>query len=210
LSSNAALVGSPPRQFITALVNGGTSLDESFLQLACAWSRPDMSRAMLDALASVPTVREREQAAWLLKRVLAVEHSAEAIDRVLDTEEDAQVRRWLVEALERLALGADFGWDQLGPVVTLLAGERQPVLRSGLALLLSTLPWRPGNTPLLEELLLHDDHEVVSAGAYTLARHPDAVLTLQPTTLDHLRAHPNPMMRHCATLLEASIRRIRP
>src|SRR5262249_23287353 len=105
LSSDAALVGSPPAELTAALIRGDATLDQPFLDLARAWSRPEMSRAMLDALAAAETVDEREQAAWLLKTVLAVEHAPEAIARVLDTRDDAQVRRWLVEALERLVFG---------------------------------------------------------------------------------------------------------
>ena len=206
LTGDAALTGAPPPRLIAVLTEDNTTLDEPLLHLVRAWSRPEMSRALLDALIAAPTVDARRQAGWLLKSVLAVEHRGEAIDRVLDTDEDAEVRRWLIEALERFVFGDALGWDELDPVVTALAGERAGVLRAGLALLLSTLPWRASNTALLEPLLLDDCHEVVSAAAHTLARHPEAVATLPPETLDRLRVHTNAMMRRCAAVLEASLR----
>jgi hypothetical protein len=205
-TGGAALTGAPPPRLIAVLTEDNTTLDEPLLHLVRAWSRPEMSRALLDALIAAPAVDTRRQAGWLLKSVLAVEHRGEAIDRVLDSDEDAEVRRWLIEALERFVFGDALGWDELDPVVTVLTGERAGELRAGLALLLSTLPWRASNTALLEPLLLDDCHEVVSAAAYTLARHPEAVATLPPETLDRLRVHTNAMMRRCAAVLEASLR----
>ena len=206
LTGDAALTGPPPPRLIAVLTEDNTTLDEPLLDLVRTWSRPEMSRALLDALIAAPAVDTRRQAGWLLKSVLAVEHRGEAIDRVLDTGENAEVRRWLIEALERFVFGHALGWDELDPVVTVLAGESAGELRAGLALLLGTLPWRASNTALLEPLLLDDNHEVVSAAAHTLARHPDAVATLAPETLDRLRVHANPMMRQSAALLDASLR----
>ena len=109
------------------------------LNLARAWSRVEMSRAMLDALAGAVGSEDKEQAAWLLKTVLAAEHRGEAIERVRWREE-AQVWRWLLEGLERLMFGAVVGWTEPRPVVERLV-EGAPALRS-VAGLLSALPWR--------------------------------------------------------------------
>jgi hypothetical protein len=207
LNSGARLDGPPPGRLITALIEGADAVDPTLLNLARAWSRPDMSRAMLDALPAAATPDQKEQIAWLLKTVLAVEHSGEAIGRVLDSEEQPQVRRWLLEAVERMTFAGALGWDQLLPVVSLLGRERDPALRAGLASLLVALPWRPSNVLLIAPLLLDDNYEVVSAAAHTLAQHPDDARKLDTGILDHLRSHGNPMMKASASLLEQSIRR---
>jgi hypothetical protein len=192
---------------IVAAIASPVFPQQSVLNLLRAWSRPEMSRAVLDALHAATTDHESERVAWLLKTVLAVEHSAEAVDRILDSAENAQVRRWLAEGLERLVLAGSLDWEQVGVVISVLAQEHQPTLLTALASLLGALPWRAGNIVLLEPLLLHPDHEVVSAVAHTLARHPETALQLDLKILDHLRAHSNPMMRHSAKILDESIHR---
>jgi hypothetical protein len=207
LRSGASLEGAPPGQFVAALVESGPETEPALLNLARAWSRVEMSRAMLDALSGAATCDEKEQVAWLLKTVLADEHCGEAIDQVLDSHEEPQVRRWLLEALERMTFAGVLGWEQLEPVVSVLASEREPVLRAGLAGLLTALPWRASNAQLLEPLLLDDHYEVVSAAVHTLARYPEAARTLDAKILAHLRAHANPMVRQSVAVLEESIRR---
>jgi hypothetical protein len=88
--------------------------------------------------------------ARLLKTVLAAEHYQEAVDRIVDKNEDAQVRRWLLEGLERMTFAGPLGWNELDRVVSYLAGQSNPILRTGLASLLGALPWRPTNVLLLE------------------------------------------------------------
>jgi hypothetical protein len=205
--SSSPLAGPPPAQLIAAAVASPLFPDDSILNLVRAWSRPEMSRAALDALRALSTEQERERVAWLLKAALAVEHSTEAINRVLDHSENVQLRRWLLEGLERLAAAGSLGWEQLDAVIDSLAGEHHPALLSALASLLGTLPWREANLSLLEPLLHHSDYEVVSAAASTLARHPNAALRLDRKWIDHLRVHSNPMMRHSGEILDQAIRR---
>lgn len=206
LHSGASLDGPPPRQLIAALIENGPAIDEPLLNLARAWSPLEMSRTMLDQLSALQAPHQREQVAWLLKTVLALEHSGEAIDLVLNVHEQPEVRSWLVEGLERMAFAGSLGWDQLEPVISCLAAERDPVLRVRLASLLTALPWRGENVRLLDPLLLDDNHEVVSAAAHTLARRPDAIRSLAPQVLSHLRSHLNLAIRQSAALLDKSLR----
>lgn len=206
LNSAASLDGPPPRQLISALIECGPATDQSLLNLARAWSRPEMSRAMLDELRGASTPGQKEQAAWLLKTVLASEQSREAIEQVLDKDEDGQVRRWLLEGLERITFGGGLGWNELTEVVSSLAGEPHPALRAGLASLLTALPWRPENAALLEPLLLDENQEVVSAAVHTLARHREAAQAVDPEILARLRVHASPIIRESATVLDESIR----
>lgn len=203
MSSSAPLAGAPPAQLLSAIIMPTGLPHASILNLARAWSRPEMSRATLDALRRTTNARERARLAWLLKMVLAAEHGAEAIDLVKDGGENDEVRLWMLEATERLVFGGSLGWTQLADVVAMLAGSRNPTLRSKLPSLLMALPWRPENILLLEPLLLEDDPDVVSAAAHTLAGHPDAVRQLRPATLERLRHHSNPRMRHGGAELDA-------
>jgi hypothetical protein len=207
LRSAAPLTGTPPPALISAVAAGEANLHPPLLNLARAWSRPEMSRAALDAFHGAKASREREELAWLLKTVLAVEHSPEVIERVRDGAEDVQVRRWLLEGLERLAFGGSLGWAELGGVVDTLANERAGALREALASLLMALPWRPENGRLLAPLLRDPDPIVVAAAAHTLAGHPDTVRELDPDLLQDLRRHANPLINHVAAELDNALKR---
>jgi hypothetical protein len=207
LHSPKSLLGEPPAQLLSAVMSPIGLPTASILNLARAWSRPEMSRATLDALRRAADLRERERLAWLLKTVLAAEHGREAIKWVMDDAENDEVRRWIFEAIERLVFGGHLGWDELADVVTMAAGSRHATLRAALSALLTALPWRSANIHLLEPLLNDADPDVVSAAAHTLAGHPDAVRQLQPRTLEELRRHTNPRIRHGAAELDASLRR---
>ncbi|HEY6392101.1 MAG TPA: hypothetical protein VIX89_12530 [Bryobacteraceae bacterium] len=206
LGSSCPLTGVPPPELLQAMTVGAGLPDDSLLNLARAWSRAEMSRAALDALHRSATAQDKERFAWLLKTVLAVEDAPEAIVCVLDSAEDARVRRWVLEGLERLAFGGFLGWEQLDSVVAALALERTPALRLGLASVLMALAWRPDNVHLLEPLLSDSHAEVVTAAARTLQGHPDAVRRLNPDVLDRLRIHTNPWIRHSAQELDEALR----
>ena len=164
-----------------------------------------MSRAMLDKLPIASTPQQKEQVAWLLKTVLAAEHSQEAVDRILDKNEDPQVCRWLLEGLERMTFAGPLGWNELDRVVSYLIGQ---------SIQFSEWDWRrywprclgtSTDVSILEPFLFDENWEVVSAAAYTLAGHPDAVRALDTKVFDHLRAHSNPIMRRSAAVLGAPL-----
>jgi len=207
LRSDVQLAGPPPPALLSGIALGEARLHQPLLDLARAWSRPEMSRAALDAFHAAEAARERQELAWLLKTVLAVEHSPEVIARVHDDTEDMQVRRWLVEGLERLACGGALGWDELGVVVDTLAGEGSSSLREALASLLMTLPWRRENERLLATMLRDPDPIVVAAAAHTLAGYPDAVRDLDTRLLQYLRQHQNPLINQAVGELDAALKR---
>ena len=181
-------------------------MSEDLLGVARAWSRPKMSRALLDALAVLESDREREHTAWLLKRTLAVEHAAEVIAIVVDVDEDPQVRSWLIEGLERLAHD-ELGWHELGRVVSALTAERDSLLRSRLATLVGELPWRTTSLAIVEPLLLDDNRETVSTAASVLARHPDAAARVDPAIMERLRTSQVSGLRFSAKILDEAVRR---
>jgi hypothetical protein len=206
LRSDIELCGPPSPRLVKLLIESGTSIHGSLIDLVRAWSRLDMSGALLDALPHAATADQREQVAWLLKTALAMEHSDRAIEIVLDNDEPSQVRRWLLEGLERLVREGVVDVQRLVPIVSLLAAAQEPTLRAALPSFVGALPWSAASASALALLLEDDDHEVVSAAAETLAWHPDAVLTLDSRLLDRLRTHPNPMMQRSAMVLEGALR----
>jgi hypothetical protein len=205
LAASIPLTGRPPAQLLAAIALPAGLPAEPVLDLARAWQRPDMSGAALDELRDSTDSAIRERFAWLLKTVLAQEHASRAIAVLLDQSEAAQVRRWLLEGIERLVFSQSLGWSQLADVVTMLASAEAPVLRAGLAGLLSALPWRARSQQILESLLSDADAEVVAAAGHTLAGHPDAVRSLPSGVLENLRTHTNPLVRYVAAELDAAM-----
>jgi hypothetical protein len=203
LTSSAPLQGQPPDQLLHAITLHTSLPAASILNLARAWSRTEMSRATLDALSRSTLARER--LAWLLKTVLAPEHSDEALRVILDPAEDVQVRMWMLEAVERLALGGVIDWEAMAPVVAALSESPDLLLRSALPSLLMALPWRPSNLGILEALLRDTDPGVIAAAAQVLTGHPEAVRQLDPQTLDGLRRHAVAGVRDFAARLDATM-----
>lgn len=207
LRSDAPLTGEPPAALLSAVAEGEAHRNPALVDLARAWSRPEMSRAALAAFKDATSAGERAELSWLLKTVLAVQQSDEAIARVCDEAEDVQVRRWLVEALQRLAVEGELGWAELAGVVGTLAEDHTVALREGLASLLTALPWRPENVRLLAPLLLDSDPIVVAAAGHTLAGYPAAVRELDARILEKLRGHASLLVRHVAAELDEALER---
>jgi hypothetical protein len=207
LRLDAPLTGSPPSALISAFAQGEAHLHPPLLSLARAWPRSEMSRAVLDALHEAKDEREKEELAWVLKRVLAAEHSPEVIRLVRSAAESVEVRRWLLEGLERLAAGGALGWTELGVVVEALAEDRAASMREALASLLMTLPWRDENEALLAPLLRDPDPVVVASAARTLAGYPDAVRRIDPDLLQDLRRHGSPLINRAAADLDQALER---
>jgi hypothetical protein len=200
-----SMLGAPPNGLIRAIADGPSNDDQPLLNVACAWSRVDMSRAVLEALRGEADPARSERLAWLLKSVLATEHSTEAIAIVLDRGHSVDVRIWLAEGLERLVLGGALSWSDLDRVVDELESSHAAGLRARAASLFLSLPWRDGIAGRLAAMLDDPDSEVVAAAAHTLAMRPAAASTIAPKVIEQLRNHRDAWVRQIASELFAAI-----
>jgi len=186
-ASDEPFTGPPPAGLLRAIARGPHAGGEPLLTVARAWSRPEMSRAALDALLAESDPESRAQLAWLVKHVLDAAHAPEVIAMVLDPQHPPEVRSWLVEGLERLVRGGALSWAELDPVVRHVERSEHPGLRIRVPSLLETLPWHDGNVPVLAALLDDADREVVLSAAHTLSMYPEAMSRLDPQRRERVR-----------------------
>lgn len=198
--------GPPPTEFIAAITSWPHEAHEALLNVAMAWSRPEMSRALLDALAAVEA-DDQADVAWFLKRALAAEHAAEAIAFARDPSRPAAARSWIVEGLEALARGGAIGWPELGSLLQELSVEPAAQLRHRVPGLVAALDWRQESRHILERGLRDSDVDVIAAAAHVLATHPEAAQQLDSELLAALRRHDNARVRAAVQRLDEALSR---
>ena len=191
------LRGPPPAELIDALMEQPPPGAEPLLALARRYERAPLSAALLERLRGARDPGTRAQAAWLLKGVLAEEHRADAIELAGAENESPQVRRWLVEALDRLAFAAAAGGDELGELVERLARHEHPALREGAVGLLTSLPRTDRSTALLVRLL-GDRDPLVAAGAARALGGPPGSRVVEEHTRAALLDHSSAEVRQAA------------
>ncbi len=180
----------PPTTFTAALQAVDYNADRPVFELARQWDRDPLCHALITALRAEPDTRLREHAAWLLKH-LASPSSWKAIADLARSEDEAvQLRRWLLEALDRLAAGRAIGWRELGDVVTAIAKHPDPSLRDGVVGILVSLDRSEEKRRLLLEILRSDDDEVVLASAVN-ALAGALPMELDPSLVERLLGHPS-------------------
>ena len=201
------LRGAPPAAFIAAITSWPYEAQEALLNVAMAWSRPEMSRALLDALA-VAEPDDQADVAWFLKRTLAHEHAAEAIAFARDAARPAAARSWLVEGLEALARGGAIGWRELGSLVEELIVEPAAQLRYRVPGLVAALDWRQESRLILERALRDSEVDVIAAAAHVLATHPEDARQLDHELLAALRRHGNVRVRTAIQRLDEAVSQV--
>lgn len=184
------LQGRPPPTFVAALANIDYDAEGAVFELARAWEREPLSLALVAALRSEPDARQREHTAWLLKH-LASGAQVKAIGEVAKSDDDStQTRRWLLEALDRLAAGRSIEWKDVGDVVAALARHPDSTLRDGVVGLLVSLDRSDEKRRALLDILRDDDDEVVLASAVNALANVLPV-ELDPAVVERLLGHPS-------------------
>jgi hypothetical protein len=203
------LLGTPPSTFVAALATVDYNADVPIFGLARAWEREPLCRALIASLRSETDMRLREHSAWLLKH-LAAPSSWKAIAEIASSDEEpGQLRRWLLEALDRLAAGRAIGWRELGDLVTSLAKNPDSSLRDGVVGILVSLDRSDEKRKLLLEILRSDDDEDVLASAV------NALASVLPMDLDavvgeRLLGHPSPLVQRSVKDLVERMKQTRP
>jgi hypothetical protein len=184
----------PPPTLVAALSTVDYDAEGAIFELARAWDREPLCHALIASLRSEADPRVREHSAWLLKHLAAPSSWKAIADLAKSEEEPSQLRRWLLEALDRLAAGRAIGWRELGDVVTTVAKNPDPSLRDGVVGILVSLDRSEEKRRLLLEILRADDDEVVLASAV------NALASVLPMDLDQelmnrLLGHPSPRVQ---------------
>jgi hypothetical protein len=196
----------PPPTLVAALASVDYDADNSVFELARAWDREPLCHALIASLRSESEPRLREHSAWLLKHLAAPSSWKAIADLARSDEEPVQLRRWLLEALDRLAAGRAIGWRELGDVVSMVARHSDASLRDGVVGILVSLDRSDEKRRLLLEILRADDDEIVLASAVN-ALASVLPMELDPGLVDRLLSHPSPrVQRSVRDLIERAKR----
>lgn len=188
----------PPPTLVAALSSVDYDAEGAVFELARAWDREPLCHALIASLRSESDVRLREHSAWLLKHLAAPSSWKAIADLAKSEDEPAQLRRWLLEALDRLAAGRAIGWRELGDLVTTLAHDPDASLRDGVVGILVSLDRSEEKRRLLLEILRDDTDEVVLASAV------NALASVLPMDLDQELM--NRLLGHSSPRVQRSVR----
>ena len=184
------LTSVPPPALVHALQTVDYDADRPVFDLARQWEREPLCHALIASLRGEPEARLREHAAWLLKHLAAPSSWKAIADLARSEDEGIQLRRWLLEALDRLAAGRGIGWRELGDVVTLMSKHSDASLRDGVVGILVALDRSDEKRRLLLDILRADDDEVVLASAVD-ALAGALPVELDPNLVERLLGHPS-------------------
>jgi hypothetical protein len=184
----------PPPALVAALANVDYDAEGAIFDLARAWDREPLCHALIAALRSETDMRVREHSAWLLKHLAAPSSWKAIADLARSDDEPVQMRRWLLEALDRLAAGRAIGWRELGDVITAVARHPDASLRDGVVGILVSLDRSDEKRRLLLDILRADDDEIVLASAVN-ALASVLPMELDPGLVDRLLGHPSPRVQ---------------
>ena len=184
------LRGRPPLELLMALTHLDYDVEAPIFDVARSWEREPISRALIAALRDEPEPKLREHGAWLLKHLGAANAWPALAELVSNEEEATSVRRWLLEAIERLVASRAIDWKEVGDLVQLLLRHPDPSLRDGSVGIVAALGRSDDKRRVLLEILRTDDDEVVLASAVH-ALTSVLPIDLDPTVAGRLLEHPS-------------------
>ena len=184
----------PPPALVAALASVDYDVEGGVFDLARAWDREPLCHALIASMRAENDARAREHSAWLLKHFAAPSSWKAIADLARSDAEPMQLRRWLLEALDRLAAGRAIGWRELGDVVTSVSRHPDASLRDGVVGILVSLDRSDEKRRLLLDILRDDDDEVVLASAVN-ALASVLPMELDPGLVERLLGHPSPRVQ---------------
>ncbi|MCL2724285.1 MAG: hypothetical protein FWD69_07600 [Polyangiaceae bacterium] len=188
------LSDTPPPALLQALSAVDDDIDSPVIALARAWDREPLCNALLSALRAEEDVSRREHYAWLLKHLAAPSSWRALADLAKSDDENVSVRKWLLEALDRLAAGRLIGWAELGDVLTTVMRHPDPSLRDSVVGILVSLDRSDDKRRLLLEILRNDEDESVLASAVS-ALASVLPVSLDPPIVERLLGHASPRVQ---------------
>jgi predicted nucleic acid-binding Zn-ribbon protein len=184
----------PPPALVAALASVDYDVEGAVFDLARAWDREPLCHSLIASMRAENDARAREHSAWLLKYLAAPSSWKAIADLARSDAEPVQLRRWLLEALDRLAAGRAIGWRELGDVVTAVSRHPSASLRDGVVGILVSLDRSDEKRRLLLDILRDDDDEVVLASAVN-ALGSVLPMELDPGLVERLLGHSSPRVQ---------------
>jgi hypothetical protein len=198
------LRGRPPVILLEALTSLDYDVEAPVFEVARTWEREPICRAMVALLRDEPDAKLREHLAWLLKHLGSPSAVPAMLDLMTSESEAPAVRRWLLEAVERLAATRAIGWSEIGDALSQLVRSADASLRDGVVGVLSVLERSEEKKRLLVDLLRIDDDEVVLSSAVQ-ALAGALPVELDTSVTERLLGHPSPrVQRSVADFIERS------
>jgi hypothetical protein len=203
------LKGRPPLGLLSALTEIDYDVEAPIFELARAWEREAITRALVASMRGEPDAKLREHGAWLLKHLGSPSALPALAELVKNDAEPPAVRRWLLEAIERLVASRSIGWKEVGDLVTTLVRHPDPSLRDGVIGVVAALDRSDEKRRLLIDLLRTDDDEIVLASAvHALAS--ALPIELDTAVTERLLGHPSArVQRSVVDFIERSKRAAR-
>jgi hypothetical protein len=200
------LVGRPPASLLTALSRLDYDVESPIFELARAWEREPICRAVIGSLRDEPDPKLREHSAWLLKHVGAPGAWTALADLVGSETEPPPVRRWLLEAIARLVAAGSLGWRDVSELVHHCLRHTDSTIRDGVIGVIAELELSNEKRRVLLELLRVEHDEMVLASAVK-ALTTALPIVLDPAVAERLLGHPSPrVQRSVAEFVEGSKR----
>lgn len=184
------LRGRPPLELLMALTHLDYDVEAPIFEVARSWEREPISRALIAALRDEPEPKLREHGAWLLKHLGAPSSWPALAELVSNETEAASVRRWVLEAIERLVASRSVGWKEVGDLVNLLVRHPDASLRDGVIGVVAALDRSDDKRRVLLEILRTDDDEIVLSSAVH-ALTSALPIELDPAVAERLLGHPS-------------------
>jgi hypothetical protein len=199
------MYGQPPADVTGALLRPRGPDEGPLIELLRGWDPEPMTRTLLEILDTESDDEVSVRAAWLLKVAPARSSWRELMRRVRENQLGRQPRRYLLEALDRLAFARAISWGDVEPMVAELRGDADPGVREALVGLLMSLRMDDAVRRALLIGFLSDANDTVVAVATVALRGYDIQeQELDPELVRRLRDHPNPSVREGFRELVAS------
>jgi hypothetical protein len=184
--------GPAPTALIERLVDPGLPPENPFLDLARLWPRRELSPHLLAAFTSADDPAQRERAAWRLKDLAGADEVPQLLTSALRTHDSPTVRRYLLEAVERLAYGQAPAWHGIGGALEGLADDPEFLVRDAAVAIASALEDSPEQRTFLLRRL--DDADPIVLLSTLLALHERGMRRgdLGASVVQRLETHADP------------------
>lgn len=189
------LVGEPPPQLSKALEAIAYDSQSPIFQLAREWESVAMSEALLKSFSDGSNEQSKEHNAWLVKHIIGPSQ-LEAVVRIALSEEAAGVRRFFIEALDRLTFARQIDWNQTKDIINKLKNDPDSGIREGIVGILMSLKDRKEKLSILTDMLSDSNDFVVASAANAISQMEGK--NLDRGLLNDLLCHPSLLVREMA------------